>query len=730
MILLGMRKILLLAGLLNSIVLLASPTQITLTGGMHITASATIKKGTYKLNAPAGFKTGVIIIEGDNITIDFNGSTLAGSTDKQFPNEFYGVSIFIKSGRNITIKNAVTKGYKVALLAQQVEGLTIENCDFSYNYRQHLNSNREREDVSDWMSYHHNENNEWLRYGAGIYLDHCNKATIRYNQITNGQCGLMMTNCNDAWIYNNNFSFNSAIGIGLYRSSRNNIISNQLDFNVRGYSHGIYWRGQDSAGILVFEQCNDNQFNYNSVTHSGDGFFLWAGQHTMDSGEGGCNDNIIYANDFSFAPTNGIEVTFSRNYIEGNMVKECDHGIWGGYSYNTFIWQNKFENNRIGIAVEHGQENSIYGNSFNGDKEAIKLWARKSQPSDWVYAQRRDTRSRSYQIIDNDFNYNQTVFDFLLTDSLHINNNTFKNITTRYKTDSSVTNLDSSTTNYSFKEIPSKNSTIKFLPPGKLKKHWFSHFPRGKKEIRITEWGPYNFQYPIIWLSRIDSNKKMEFEILGPKGNWKVKNSKGVKNISSESGKFPAVITATKTGEEETLIELEYTGPTFKTQFGKTITANQPYTFSYEEFNPKLNWNVNWYQWDEAHNPNKDYAAFHQLLSGTPVASAITNQLEYTWWGEIGKNLPADSFATVATTTVTLPKGKYEIGATADDLVKVYVDGKLIIDFWDASRYVYDEDAHHAATVELEGKHEIRVEQVENSGYATILFTLKRLPNL
>jgi hypothetical protein len=33
---------------------------------------------------------------------------------------------------------------------------------------------------------------------------------------------------------------------------------NRLDWNVRGYSHGIYARGQDSAGILCYEQSNDN----------------------------------------------------------------------------------------------------------------------------------------------------------------------------------------------------------------------------------------------------------------------------------------------------------------------------------------------------------------------------------------------------------------------------------------------------------------------------------------
>src|SRR5204863_10026899 len=114
------------------------------------------------------------------IVVDFNGAELKGSNDKEFPNEFYGCAILIK-GRNIVLKNANIRGFKVAVMARDVDNLSIENCNFSYNYRQKLHSNRLREDVSDWMSYHHNENDEWLRYGAGIYLRNCNKINILDN---------------------------------------------------------------------------------------------------------------------------------------------------------------------------------------------------------------------------------------------------------------------------------------------------------------------------------------------------------------------------------------------------------------------------------------------------------------------------------------------------------------------------------------------------------------------
>ncbi|HEX8316513.1 MAG TPA: right-handed parallel beta-helix repeat-containing protein, partial [Flavisolibacter sp.] len=280
--------------------------QMVLKRGMVIKKTTKIKKGTYLLNGYDSLSKGAIVIEGSNITVDFNNAVLKGSSGKAKPDEFYGVAVIIKSGKNITIKNLTAKGYKVAILARNVDGLKIENCDFSYNYRQRLNSTQEKEAISDWMSYHRNEADEWLRYGAAIYLHGCNNAVISSNKVTGGQNSLMMTECNLAVIYNNDFSFNSGIGIGFYRSSNNRVQHNRVNFNVRGYSHGVYSRGQDSAGLLVYEQSNSNLFYKNSATHSGDGFFLWAGQTTMDTGKGGCNDNQVMYNDFSYAPTNGV----------------------------------------------------------------------------------------------------------------------------------------------------------------------------------------------------------------------------------------------------------------------------------------------------------------------------------------------------------------------------------------------------------------------------------------
>jgi parallel beta-helix repeat protein len=697
--------------------------------GMKITQTIKIKNGVYKIDATDNTEQSVIFIEGNNITVDFNNITLKGSNSRKTPDEFIGVGVMILNSKNVIVKNLKAKGYKIALLARNTEGLTLDNCDFSYNYRQHLNSIQEKEDISDWMSYHHNEKDEWLRYGAAMYLRNCHSTTVKNCKVTGGQNALMMMECNDCMIYNNDFSFNSGIGLGMYRCNRNKVMYNKINFNVRGYSNGIYNRGQDSAGILVYEQSSNNFFYKNSVTHSGDGFFLWAGQTTMDNGQGGCNDNVIMSNNFSYAPTNGVEVTFSRNNIVDNRIFECDHGIWGGYSYESNFSNNKFKDNRIDIAIEHGQQNKITYNIFYESKEAVRLWSRNEQPADWGYAKYRDTKSRDYAIAFNNFNHCQTVLNADHTDKLNIFSNIYGTYERLFKTDSTVTNLDTTInqelydelsidTASSIPDIPKPNDPFKGA--GKL---------AGRQNIMITEWGPYDFRSPIIWNTNpTDTIGLMKFDLIGPKGKWGIKNFKGVSTISAMKGEFPASITAQKIKEEKTdiLIELEYTGSSVINPFGETIAAGKPYKFSFKKFFQPINWEVNWYAFDSTSDPIKTGYLFPPTSKVASFKTEKVNRLDYAWWGGIKADQQHDQFITVATATANIPKGIYELGITWDDAVRVYVDNKLVIDEWNPSLYKFDESPNKKIRLNLGGNHHFRVEHVELGGFATL--SLKLIP--
>jgi parallel beta-helix repeat protein len=707
----------------------ARQTTISLTNNLHITKSVTVKKGMYELQGIDSLNTGTIVIEGNNITIDFNGATLSGSNDIEHPDKFKGLAILIKGGKNITLKNAVIKGFKVAVMGRQTSNLKISNCDFSYNFRQHLNSNREREDVTDWQSYHRNEKDEWLRFGAGIYLRDCDSAVINNNIITNGQCALMMTNCNNGQVYNNNFSFNSGIGIGMYKSSRNHIMNNKVDWNVRGFSWGVYNRGQDSAGILVYEQSFNNVFANNSVTHSGDGFFLWAGQTTIDKGTGGCNDNLVYGNNFSYAPTNGIEITFSRNRIIRNIVNDCWHGIWGGFSYNTVIAKNYFSGNGSAIAIEHGQDNSIQQNTFQNDDIGIQLWFTPNRKGERGYMNSRDTRSRDYKISNNTFTGVKTVFDIKRSENILLENNKATGYKTLLKTDTAVKNLVVKNESEIINTEDDSTYIASVLPKIQLMNAMLPEQHRkGKKYIMMTEWGPYNFSYPILWLTKTDSTGKMFFDVIGNAGVWKIKKMQGVSQPSVTNGSVPAVITFQKNNSsiKDINIEMEYKGAAIIAPFGKKYKAGTPFNFSYKEFDMPMAWKVKWYAFDSTSDPIKQPAAFQHLLNSTPIKTAETKALNYVWWNGLGKGFPDSNLATVSTTAINIPKGMYQLSVSAGDIVKVFVDDKLVMDAWDISKKVYDADYHNDASIALGGKHIIRIEQAQYGGYGMLVFKLQK----
>jgi parallel beta-helix repeat protein len=495
----------------------------------------------------------------------------------------------------------------------------------------------------------------------------------------------------------------------------------------------VYNRGQDSAGILVYEQSNGNLFYKNNVTHGGDGFFLWAGQTTMDSGKGGCNDNVLKENDFSYAPTNGIEVTFSRNMMLRNRIYECDHGIWGGYSFESRISDNRFRDNRIAIAIEHGQNNIISHNTFEKDKTAIRLWARAQQPADWGYAKYRDTRSHNYIIAANSFNANPLVFDLQMTDSIAIFSNRYSDTTILFREYNKPLIIDSADNEESMISL-SREIEID-IPEVKSPKDPFKGAGKlaGRKNIMITEWGPYNFGYPIIWNTNpTDTSAEMKFNLFGPAGGkWKIISMKGFEKPDRMSGSFPDSLFGLtwKAGRRDLEILVEYTGPAFIDQFGKPVPANKPHRFKFRKFFQPIDFQVSWYRWDSASNPVKDTAFIAQLQKEPPVRTEQVNKLDYAWWGGIRDkdNKQHPQFLTIAEGSANIAPGTYELAVTWDDAVKVYVDGKLVLNEWNPSKYTFDESPNRKITLKLGGNHTFRVVHAELGGFATLSLKLNKL---
>ena len=689
--------------------------------GLVITRSTTVAPGGYTLRS-VDLDHPAITIRGSNLTVDFSNVVVRGAAAAADPDTFTGLAVFVDGGDNVTIRNLHAHGYKIGVLARRTSRLHITGGDFSYNWKPRLLSLVEHESLIDWMSFHHNDKDEWLQSGAGIYLADSHDAEIDHTTVVQGQNGLMLARSNGARVWNNTFSYLSGLGIALYRASGSTIMHNRVDWCVRGYSHGFYNRGQDSAGILIYEQSTRNVVAFNSVTHGGDGLFLWAGQTTMDTGEGGANDNLFYDNDFSFAPTNGMEATFSRNIFYGNRVEECWHGLWGGYSFDSWIMANRFARNVEAIAIEHGQDNRITENQFDGDETAIRLWKNATQDPTWGYAKARDTRSRDYVIAGNTFIGNATALKIAETLNVRVLTNAFERVATVAALTGDTRNVGiGDEVSVPVRSRPTLEVTLPKPMPGAADAKIPDADRRGRDAIIVDDWGPYDWKSPKLWPEGRSDARPLKLRVLGPAGEWKLQGARGA-HAEPAAGRVPGVITVTPDAAAlvDFDVQLVYTGAAVVGPRGQAAAAGAPYAFGYSRFFIPADWRIRYFTFEDASRPDTAADAFARVLAGPPVKSERRDRLDYMSGGAIAEGLPRDRVAIVAETEMQIPPGTYTLRTISDDGIRVWMDDERIIDRWTPH-----ESAIDTVTV-TGGRRRFKVEYYEIGGFAELRFEILR----
>lgn len=655
-----------------------APQEITIDGDdVVIDRDTVVRPGTYRVRDANG--DGVLHVVGDGITVRLAGVTIDGAAAGALPDTFEGIGIAIANHERVVIAGGAVRGFRIGVRAANANGLVLEGLDVSNNRAMRLRSTPQHEDEGDWLWPHENDKGEWeTRYGAGISLNDCENATVMNCRARTTQNGLLLTRCLGATVEHNDFSFLSGWGIAMYRSSHCEIVRNQCNFCVRGYSHGVYARGQDSAAILMFEQCSDNLISENSGTHSGDGLFLYAGHETTQrTGAGGSNDNRVEGNDFSHAVANGIEATFSRgNRFLRNRLDECDHGVWAGYSYETEIRGNTIRGCANGVSIEHGHDNRIERNSIVDCRVGVHLWWDDDKELlASVYGQRNDTASRRNTIRGNAITGCATP--------------------TRLERDDSTVD---------------ERAPIEPDSPGTVMPA--TGLPRGREHIVIGEWGPLDPRLPALVPFGTSGEAAMTYRVLGAGFPFRVSVDPGFV-AEPASGTAPAVVRVRHHGTPTSAVvswrvAVQIDGSNPRVDFGQTAyTRVGTLVFA--------KWNVKWWAWQV--DPRRAAAEFTKLLATPPLDETTTDELAFDWRGSApSPKVPAEHFATVAETTLTLPAGRYRITTTSDDGIRVFVDGELALEdwTWHAPKEIASERTLAAGT------HTIRVEHFELDGHAAL----------
>lgn len=667
---------------------------------------------------------GVIQIEGDDITVDFGGQTLMGADAKTPQDELRGIGIRAH-GKRITIRNGTVTGFRVGISATNCDHALFEGMEFIRNFAQRLASNIEREDAKDWLSPQKNDHGEWVsQYGAAIDVSDSQGIVIREIGVRQGQNGIVLSRVSNAQVYNCDASFLSGWGIALWRSCSNTICRNSLDFCIRGYSHTIYNRGQDSAGILCFEQSSDNTIMMNSATHCGDGFFGFAGREALGEnlgenlGEGtplttatsnlgqGCNRNLIALNDFSDAAAHGVETTFSfdNRIFRNRFDRDAICGIWGGYSQRLQIRGNIFratgdagvggENGAINI--EHGRDALIADNVFSNNSAGIRLWwDEDAQLAKLPWAKANGVDSTESVITRNTFKGEKIGVFLRASPATIIESNTMTNVGVDIDADESsraglktaaktpqiaavlAQPSDWTELNALEKTLPGTGNAVDIVDGMPVSKR----SPLiGRTAIVIGEFGPYDFVAPMAVYEPGPTNINR----------WKLLGSQPIKFLQASEGTADIrtnidPTTNTASVETETLGYLtNYELGIFWGQAPNQVQRVRGTLLS-------TNWRVDVFSLPEPPTANAmpDPAIFDQLPKDTYRVYVESLTFPFGMEGPDAVNLmpkspkvPKDNFGLLATTTFSAPPGDWIVQTDSDDGVRVLLDGKILIDRW------------------------------------------------
>jgi parallel beta-helix repeat protein len=438
-------------------------TNTEIVDGLPITSDRTFTGGTALVTDTQ--QHGVLIVDADNVTIDGGCTTIDGGPGWAMTQRT-GFGIRVDGHHNVTIRNFQVNHFRYAIYVSNSYNIRIEKADVSDNYN---------DAIVDWSYPNWNHpgwvDNAWnstagrpssvgflapqpdMAFGGGIYFSHVTDSVIQNVTARHQAVGIDLSNSDRNQILDCNASDNSAWGGYLYTSTHNTISRNQFN---------NCWRNNDidSAGLTLDVNSSYNEITYNELKEGPDGFFARDNPPESAPPFSGANDYLYVAyNDASGARDNAFEHTFSAGSIlEHNIADNSNYGFWLGYSDGFVIQDNEVKNNRTrGIAIEHGRNHKILGNTFaNHPDAALALWADGPNL----------TPSKGYVIVGNRFSGDHIGLFLSNTTDSSVASNAFTGDATSVYVEASTTNTMLAGNNLASSGVPATWLLADHAPQG------------------------------------------------------------------------------------------------------------------------------------------------------------------------------------------------------------------------------------------------------------------------
>jgi len=260
-----------------------------------------------------------VVVRADHVTLDGNGATLVGPGTVGDPAslEAAGVGILVEGATGVTVKNVHVRGFATGLVLRHTVAANVTDCDFSDNY--------------------HNPKFGWgeLPPRGGIFADHARLSVIRHNRANRVWDGLVLIDCDENMVADNDFSLTSNTCTRLWRACRNRFLNNNLSYGIRIDRAAGEVHARDSTCVLIETGSNDNYWFRNDITHGGDGVFIRPLNRWVSRG------NVFIENDTSYANNNCVESWSPGNTFIRNTANHGSYGFWLGGSDQTVLIGNE-----------------------------------------------------------------------------------------------------------------------------------------------------------------------------------------------------------------------------------------------------------------------------------------------------------------------------------------------------------------------------------------------------
>jgi hypothetical protein len=247
---------------------------------------------------------------------------------------------------------------------------------------------------------------------------------------------------------------------------------------------------------------------------------------------------------------------------------------------------------------------------------------------------------------------------------------------------------------------------------------------RGRQNIIMTEWGPWDHVAPLVRLAH-SAGGSVVYEVLKvPATEVRIETAgdqvRGVLTpVPGKKDESRVTVSAIEPGVRSYTLSVQAAGKTLA-EFKGTLLAAK--------------WQATFFQWPTNMDPRQDLEGYRKLAEGPTAVSDQIDQLLLRY----GMRSPSDlgisdkitaaklgqrRFGMVARTRLPLAKGAWEFTTLSDDGIRVSVNGKPVIENWKWHGPTRDTGK---LTLETDQRVEIMVEHFQIDGYAVLEFSVQR----